>query len=254
MLSLIPRRTGLPEDGRALLARHLAVWQLLDEQERERLLQLTDVLLARKTWEAARGFALDDTVRVVIAGQAALLVLGLDVDHYRSVDAVVVHPGAFTTDGLREGGVPGTVTDGRVPVLGVAQSGRGPLAVAWDHALAAAHGRTPGSNVVLHEFAHKLDMANGALDGAPLLPRGLEADWVRVCTETYLDLVHGRARPPLGWYGATNPSEFFAVTTEAFFTQPGELRQAEPALHDVLTRFYRQDPAARLDRLSRRAA
>jgi Mlc titration factor MtfA (ptsG expression regulator) len=227
---------------------HLAVWRLLDDDEQDRLLALTDHLLSRKTWEAARGSSLDDTQRVVVAAQAALLVLGLDVEHYWAVSAVVVHPRAFSTTGLREGGVPGTVTSGRVPVLGVAQPGRGPVAVAWDHALAAAHGATLGSNVVLHEFAHKLDMGDGALDGTPLLPPDLRSDWARVCTDAHLDLVHGRARPPLHPYAATNASEFFAVATEAFFTLPRALRQTETALYDVLSRFYRQDPAARVDR------
>jgi len=98
---------------------------------------------------------------------------------------------------------------------------------------------------VLHEFAHKLDMRGGTIDGTPLLPRDLRADWVRVCTDVYEDLVAGRPRPPMRWYGATNPGEFFAVATEVFFEQPRELAAFEPALYDVLTRFYRQDPAVR---------
>jgi Mlc titration factor MtfA (ptsG expression regulator) len=47
------------------------------------------------------------------------------------------------------------------------------------------------------------------------------------------------------WYGATNPGEFFAVATEVFFEQSHELQESEPALYEVLARFYRQDPAAR---------
>jgi Mlc titration factor MtfA (ptsG expression regulator) len=241
-------------DAGAIVEQHLFVWRLLDDDERDRLLALTDHLLSRKAWEGARGSRLDDTQRVVVAAQAALLVLELGVEHYRAVSAVVVHPRAFVTAGLREGGVPGTVTSGPVPVLGVAQAGRGPVAVAWDHALAAAHGATPGSNVVLHEFAHKLDMGDGAADGTPLLPPDLRVDWARVCTDAYLDLVHGRPRPPLHAYAATNPSEFFAVATEVFFTLPRALRHAEPALYDVLSRFYRQDPANRVGRAASRAA
>ncbi|MCU1595588.1 MAG: hypothetical protein JWO12_2980 [Frankiales bacterium] len=239
------RRTGLPPNGQALIAAHLAVWGLLDEAEQQRLLHVTDELLSRKRWEAARGFELNDTVRVVIAAQAAVLVLGLSTDHYRLVSGIIVHPSTMQTSGVRPGPSQGTVTADRLSVLGLAQDGRGPVVLAWDQALADAHQTEAGHNVVLHEFAHKLDMLDGAIDGTPVLPRDLRADWVRVCTEVYEDLVAGRPRPPMRWYGATNPGEFFAVATEVFFEQPRELLSFEPALYDVLRRFYRQDPAGR---------
>ena len=239
------RRPGLPPDGEALVAQHLAVGPLLDDEEQQRLLQVTDKLLSRKRWEAARGFALDDTVRVVIASQAALLVLGLSTDHYRLVSGIVVHPSTLQTSGVRAGPSLGTVSADRLAVLGLAQDGRGPVVLAWDQALTGAHRTERGHNVVLHEFAHKLDMLDGTIDGTPLLPREVRADWVAVCTAVYEDLVAGRPRPPMRWYGATNPGEFFAVATEVFFEQALELAAFEPELYDVLSRFYRQDPAAR---------
>ena len=245
-----PRRRGLPADGEALVAHHLAAWALLDPQEQQRLLQVTDELLSRKRWEAARGFELTDTVRAVIASQAALLVLGLGTDHYRLVSAIVVHASTLRTSGPRAGPSPGTVTADRLAVLGLAQDGRGPVVIAWDQALAGAHRAEPGHNVVLHEFAHKLDMLDGTVDGTPLLPPDVRAEWVSVCTEVYDDLVAGRPRPPMRWYGATNPGEFFAVATEVFFDQPTALATFEPALYDVMARFYRQDPAARETRLT----
>jgi MtfA peptidase len=238
-------RHGMPQGGPALVVEHLAVWPLLDADEQRHLLHDIDHLLATKTWEAARGFALDDTVRVVIAAQAALLVLGLSLDHYREVSGIIVHPTTMRTHGERPGPSAGTVSADRLAVVGLAQGVRGPVVLAWDQALAGAHRSDPGSNVVLHEFAHKLDMLDGVVDGTPVLAHDLRADWVRVCTEVYDDLVAGVPRPPLRWYGATNPGEFFSVATELFFEQPNELQGLEPALYDVLLRFYRQDPAAR---------
>lgn len=240
------RRAGLPVEARALVERHLAVWPQLTEDEQERLLEIADELLSRKQWEAARGFELDDTVRVVIAAQAALLVLELGTDHYRSVSAVIVHPSTVHVRGVRPGLAPGTVTSRGLDVLGLAQDGQGPVVIAWDQALAGAHRSEPGHNVVLHEFAHKLDMRDGAIDGTPLLPTDLRADWVRVCTGLYDDLVAGLPRPPMRDYGATNPGEFFAVATEVFFEQALELAVLEPELYGVLARFYRQDPARRI--------
>ena len=244
-MSLRFRRRGLPPDGQALVEQHLALWPLLEADEQQRLLVLTDELLSRKRWEAARGFVLTDTVRTVIAAQAALLILRLTVEHFRLVSAIVVHPSTLQTSGVRPGPIAGTVTADRLSVLGLAQDGRGPVVVAWDQALAGAHRAEPGHNVVLHEFAHKLDMLDGSIDGTPLLPRDLRADWIATCTEVYDDLVAGVPRPPMRWYGATNPGEFFAVATEVFFEQSRELAAYEPRLYDVLARFYRQDPASR---------
>ena len=235
----------MPEDGLALVAEHLAVWLLLDADEQQHLLRDIDQLLASKTWEAARGFALNDTVRIVIAAQAALLVLGLSLDQYRGVSGIIVHPSTLHTSGERAGPSTGTVSADRLAVVGLAQGGTGPVVLAWDQALAGAHRSLPGENVVLHEFAHKLDMLDGVVDGTPLLDRDLRAEWVRVCTEVYDDLVADVPRPPMRWYGATNPGEFFSVATEVFFEQPRELQACEPSLYDVLLRFYRQDPAAR---------
>ena len=227
------------------MERHVAVWHLLDAGEQQRLLQIADELLSRKRWEAARGFELTDTMRVVIAAQAALLVLALSTDHYRLVSAIVVHPSTVQTTGPRPGPSLATVTDDPLPVLGLAQDRRGPVVLAWDEALAGARRAQPGHNVVLHEFAHKLDMRDGAIDGRPLLPAEAQATWVRVCTGVYEDLVAGRPRPPMRWYGATNPGEFFAVATEVFFEQSRELLAWEPELYAVLAGFYHQDPAAR---------
>jgi len=115
-----------------------------------------------------------------------------------------------------------------------------------DRALADAHGDHPGHNVVLHEFAHKLDLADGAFDGTPGLARHSLEEWVRVCTPIHADLQVGIPRPPLRPYAAVNPAEFFAVATGVFFELPLELRDAEPELYRVLSAFYRQDPAIRV--------
>jgi MtfA peptidase len=242
------RRTRVPHDTEATIAANLAHWRGLDAGERQRLLEDTAWILDNKHWEAAKGFTLDDTVRVVIAAQAALLILGLSTDHYRAVSAIVVHPTTTVTRGERAGPVPGTRRDDVQPIHGLAQDRRGPVLIAWDQALASARQPERGHNVVLHEFAHKLDMLDDLVDGTPPLPRQDVERWVQALTAVYEALGAGEARPPLRSYGATNPAEMFAVATEAFFDQPAELLANEPDLYGVLADYYRQDPAARLRR------
>jgi len=175
-------------------------------------------------------------------------VLGLHVDEYREVSAIVVYPTTMQSRGVYAGPVPGTVTDEVIPVLGEAHDERGPVLLAWDQAEHAARNPGSGHNVVFHEFAHKLDMRDAIVDGTPRMERGDIAEWVEVCTEAYNALEAGIDRPPLQAYGATNPAEFFAVTTEAFFDVPEALELNEPRLYEVMRHFFEQDPAARARR------
>jgi Mlc titration factor MtfA (ptsG expression regulator) len=243
---VLHRRRGLPDGWPAIVERRVAMWALLDERERDEIAATSDWLLRHKHWEAAHGFALTDEMTVTIAAQAALLVLGLSVDEYREVSAIIVYPTTMQSHGVSAGPVPGTVVDGAVPVLGEAHHDRGPVLLAWDEVQAAARHPGRGRNVVFHEFAHKLDMRDHIVDGTPLLKdRGDLERWVAVCTEAYDALRAGDERPPLSPYGATNPAEFFAVATEAFFDVPVALAASEPALYEVLRDYFNQDPAAR---------
>ena len=246
---MLHRRHGLPEGWLGIVEEHVALWPTFDADEQELLEGTSDWLLRHKHWEAAHGFELTDAITVTIAVQASMLVLGLDVDDLREVSAVIVYPTAVASSGLHAGPVRGTLVDGPVPVRGEAHDARGPVILAWDEADAAARQPGRGHNLVVHEFAHKLDMEDGIVDGTP--PLGSQdalRRWVDVCTEVFEALREGVDRRPLRGYGATNPAEFFAVATEAFFDVPIALEHHEPALYEVLGDYFGQDPAARARR------
>lgn len=243
---MLHRRRGLPDQWLEIVEEHVAVWSRLDDTDRETLETTSDWLLRHKHWEAANGFALTDEITVTIAAQAALLVLGLSVDDYREVSAIVVYPTAMVSRGEHAGPISGTVSDGPIPILGEAHDHRGPVLLAWDEADAAARHIGTGHNVVVHEFAHKLDMLDGVVNGSPPLAGRVDADrWRAVCTDAFTALAEGTDRPPLQPYGATNPAEFFAVTTEAFFDVPASLARHEPDLYEVFRDFYGHVPPAR---------
>jgi MtfA peptidase len=122
----------------------------------------------------------------------------------------------------------------------------GPVVLSWDAAANA-----PGMNVVVHEFAHKLDMANGEADGMPPLHSGMDprtwSEAFRVAYEGFCDAVDRGKETWLDPYAAESPGEFFAVVSEAFFTAPNETQRRYPDVYEQLKRYYRQDPAGRLD-------
>ncbi|CAN5236721.1 zinc-dependent peptidase [soil metagenome] len=250
-MSLLRRRRGaeLPDDWEQLVDRHVAQWQVLDLDERARLSDDVATLVTTKRWEAAQGYELTDRHRVVIAAQAALLVLGLDVGWYRDVSTIIVHPSTMCYDRSEPGPVEGTEVYGSVHLIGEAAHD-GPVAIAWDAASVAARHPERGYDVVLHEFAHKLDMLDGVIDGTPPLHDDeLHERWVQVCTEEFHRFGAGLDEAELiDDYAATDAGEFFAVVTETFFGRSEELDEHHPALYGVFRDFYRQDPASRLRR------
>ncbi len=230
---------------RDLLRSRLGHWNELSADEQSRLELLALALIAEKDWEAAADFEIRDETMVLIAAQAALIALDLPDDVYRGVEAIVVHPTTVVLHGPHSQNQ-GLMSDEPMPILGQAVY-NGPVVIAWDTVLDDARHPGRGHNVVFHEFAHKIDMLDGTVDGTPPLTTTDElARWVEVCTRVYEQVVVGEAGHSLRSYAGVNPGEFFAVATEVFFDAPVALRSEHPDLYEVLQGFYRQDPAARV--------
>ena len=207
-----------------------------------KLRELALLFLAEKQFAGAHGLQVTDRMRVCIAAQACLPILELGLDWYAGWTGIVVYPGDFRvrrewTDDA------GVVHERDDELSGEAMPG-GPVVLSWD---AAAH--DPHINVVIHEFAHKLDMLNGEADGVPPLHAGMDRRaWVAAFDEAYDGFCDAVDRGRDTWldpYAAEHPSEFFAVVSEAFFEDGRETRRRYPELYEQLKRFYRQDPAGR---------
>ncbi len=244
------RKRPFPAGWEAIIRANVAHYCMLSDAERAELRAMVQVFLEEKRWEGCGGLVLTDEVRVTIAAQACLLQLGLPHDYYRDVGVILVYPSAVMLPERR----PGVFEriDGPVgpsfPILGQALNW-GTVILAWDDAVHGARHPEGGHNLVYHEFAHKLDMLDGAADGTPLIADRLQlARWVAVCSQEFLRLrrlVEGGHKTFLDAYGARNEAEFFAVATEEFFDRPLDLRKHAPDLYGVLRDYYRQDPAKR---------
>ncbi len=234
---------------RPILVAGFQHWSLLDQAELDRMEMLVARFMATTDWEAANKFKLTEPIKVLIAAQASMLLLGLDLDGYDDVTSVIVHPANVRLRGNRPSGG-GTFSSSPTVIAGQAHY-KGPVLLSWAAARRGAKFPEHGQNVVYHEFAHRLDMLDGITDGTPPLEDAAAlARWTEVCTAAY-DEVRAQGSPVLRPYAGTNPAEFFAVATEVFFNQPHQLCEHEPALYAELRSFYRQDPAARVARPDR---
>jgi Mlc titration factor MtfA (ptsG expression regulator) len=241
-------RRAIPDD---LWKRTLVRYPFLQRRDPEaaaELRRLTSLFLDRKEFSSAGGLKLTDAMVVAIAAQAVLPVLRLGLQRYDRFVGIVVHPDQVVAQ--REFTDEHGVVHAYDEVLaGEAMEG-GPVMLSWHDVRAAGHSAASGYNVVIHEFAHVLDMEDGVADGVPLLPPDLPgAEWQRVLTaeyERFTARVTFDEPTTLDPYGAQSEEEFFAVASELFFAHPQAMKDEHPALYGVFVRFYRQDPAAEM--------
>ena len=219
----------------------------LSEDESRRLRDLFVLFTHEKRVEGCGGMQLTERVRTLIAVQACLIVLELGIDAYCGFDTVLVYPREFRTRFSFEDEV-GLVHEEDSSALGEAWPS-GPVVLSWEDLQPCDDDVEDGFNLVVHEFAHKLDMLSGDEDGVPPLHSGMDAElWRRTFDEAIADIERTCGRggePAVDPYAAESNAECFAVFSETFFQVPLLLRDAYPAAYDQLRAFYLQDPAAR---------
>ena len=221
------------------------------ESELTRLRERVVLFLSDKSIVPSEGFEVTPLMRAMIAIQACVLVLNLDRRFYDGWHNVIVYPDEFVTN-LEYEDEAGVVHRRAEPLAGEAMPG-GPVVLSWPDVEASADWSATGMNLVIHEFAHKIDMRNGEANGFPPLPPEMpRRGWQRTMAEAY---AHFRARVEKGEdtaidpYAAESPAEFFAVLSEVFFAEPTLLRMEYPKVYQLFTQFYRQDPASRTELL-----
>jgi Mlc titration factor MtfA (ptsG expression regulator) len=240
------RRRPIPDDlwKRTLVRFPFLRWR--SPQEQAELRRLTSLFLDRKEFTAAGGLRLTDAVAVSIAAQAVLPVLKLGLSRYDSFVGIVVYPDQVVArrnvqddDGL--------VHEYDETLAGEAVQG-GPVMLSWRDVREAGRPGAGNYNVVVHEFAHVLDLADGQSDGVPLLPAGLSRSaWLGVLEpqfEAFVKRVEAGEDTALDPYGASGIDEFFAVASESFFVDPHTLAAEHEPLHQMLERLYGQDTRA----------
>ncbi|HWA97197.1 MAG TPA: M90 family metallopeptidase, partial [Pirellulales bacterium] len=215
-----------PDAWQAAIQRNVRLYSMLPAEEHADVRNYVHDFTAEKNWEGCGGLEMTDEIRATISAHVAILTLGFDEQYFSRVLSILVYPTSYIAPRVP------FVREGLVLERDDAREGeawyRGPVILSWADVLTDGRGERPGRNLVLHEFAHQLDMLNGASDGIPAIETNAELQrWKKVVGSSYRRLVRdceaGR-RPVLNCYGATSRTEFFAVATEAFFELPMELR------------------------------
>lgn len=246
-------RRAIPD---ALWRRTLKRFKFLPAQgpQADELRRLCSLFLDCKEFTGAQGLVVRDDMAVAIAAQACLPILHLGLSAYDGFVGIVVHASSVrarreATDDL------GIVHEYDEVLSGEILEG-GPVMLSWRDVRGANHTAEDGYNVVIHEFAHILDLGNGRLDAMPALPATIDqALWAQTWSRAYgvFALQVDQGQPTLlDPYGAERLEEFFAVAVEAFFVAPHSLNRTDPALYDLLRQYFAQDPLINVAPSSRR--
>lgn len=225
------KNTPPPDHWHTLLEKTLPMITRLSPAYWQQLGGLMQVFLRTKKFQGCGGLELTEEMKVTVAAQACMLLLGRDADVYPKLKTVLLYPHTYT--------------DGTTARLGESWNS-GVVVLSWNSVAGGARNFADGHNVTFHEFAHQLDQESGAADGAPILEEASAYQtWARVFTHEFEDLVdkteHG-GRDVMDDYGATNPAEFFAVATETFFEKPRQMQKKHPELYEKLRGYYKVDP------------
>lgn len=235
----------LPLEWVAILEQNMPYYLCLSPEDQRQLQGLIQVFLAEKNFEGCGSLGITDEIRLTIAAQACILLLGRQTDFYPTVRSILVYPDEYQAR-VNEEQPDGTVIEGSEARLGEAWS-HGYVVLSWMDVLEDAADIHSGRNIVFHEFAHQLDNEWEAAEGMPVLPEPSMYDgWARVFSREYTALLNSitRNRPTLlDEYAATSPAEFFAVATEFYFEKSTELKKRHAELFQQLKLFYGWDPS-----------
>lgn len=227
-----------------VIERNMPLYGKLPEELRGRLHERIGRFVETVRFEGCGGLELTEEMVLTVAAQACLLVIHREGKPFPGLKAVYLYPSTFSSVQKRVDAM-GVVTEGEVRRLGESWK-TGTIVLAWDSVERGARNIGDGENVTFHEFAHELDHEDGATDGAPGLPgKAAYRSWARVFTANYEDFLDrvARGKPTvIDEYGATNPAEFFAVATEAFFEKPRQLHARRPELYAEMMGYYGLDP------------
>jgi MtfA peptidase len=235
---------AIPDDLWALTLARFPFLSRRSEDDLVQLRKLATLFLAQKEFHGAQGLQITNEIAVAIAAQACLPILQLGLTHYANFVGIVVHPDEVVArrEVMDEDGVVHSYDE---TLVGEAAEG-GPVMLSWHDVAIAGESADWGYNVVIHEFAHVLDMGDGVADGIPLMPdMAAREAWAAVIDDEYnlfCDDVDAGYETLLDPYGAQSVDEFFAVASEAFFVAPEDFKAHHPALYELFSTYYRQSP------------
>ncbi|MCF6289249.1 MAG: zinc-dependent peptidase [Proteobacteria bacterium] len=229
-------KSEFPTQWVEILQKNFALYSHLPEDLLRQLHGHINIFLHEKNFVGYKGIIIDDTIRVVIAAQACVLLLNRKTNYYPHLTNILIYPNAFNHAQQKSNQITGRLGE---------SWHRGPIVLSWQHSHQGGANMHDGHNLIMHEFAHQLDQENGNSDGLPILQYNNIAQWSKILSKEFKTLkIKSKLKKNkfIDEYGATNPAEFFAVITEHFIEQPRQFKKKHPDLYLELQKYYQINP------------
>lgn len=250
------QKRRVPEALWEQCVRALPFVRILSAADLARLKNLVSLFLDTKEFHGARGLVVTDRHAVMVGIQACMPLLhiapkdrpDLALAWYDSFVGIVLYPAQMRARREWED-EHGIVHQGSEILAGEVLEG-GPLVLAWSDVASAGASSQQAYNVVIHEFAHVMDLRDGIADACPPMPKAQRAAWMQVMESEYTAFrekcdawarfggADGLAQPLLDDYAATRIEEFFAVAAEAYFVNPAQFAAHHRPLQAVFDEFF----------------
>ncbi len=238
------KKLPFPKEWEQTLIQYVPIYRYMPKSLKRELHGHIQIFLSEKHFEGCAGLIINDTIRLCIAAQACILLLNRNTDYYPKLRTILVYPHTYVANQIE---YQGPIHSEELSVRLGESWQNGTVVLAWDHIKNGACDISSGNNLVLHEFAHQLDQEDGISDGTPYLAsKSKYITWSKILTKEFEYLQHAvehNKKDILDQYGATDPAEFFAVSTETFFEKPIQLKKTHPKLYKELHDYYQVDPA-----------
>lgn len=235
----------LPKHWISLLENNIPLYTRIPDQLTAHLHGCIQLFVHEKQFVGRGGIDIDDNIRLTIAGTACMLLLHGRQKRFPGFKTIIVYPDTYIAKQTsHDGSLESVENSHRAGESWV----RGPIVLSWGDSMRGSHNAKDGHNVVLHEFAHKLDEQSGAMNGLPVLKDSTHyVEWAQVLNNEFMSLKQRAQRGKnsvLDEYGTVSAPEFFAVATESFFEKSSQMKKKLPDLYKQLSRFYDIDPAS----------
>lgn len=238
----ILKKHALPDKLWHETTQQLPLLDWLTASQMARLRVLSTLFIHRKSFFGAQDMEITLEMKIIIAAQACLEILELGIDSFDGWVEIIIYPSAFRTE--REVPDENGLMHVEKNVLSGEAWGQGPVILSWNDVEKDSYTLRQGHHVVIHEFAHKLDMLNGRANGMPPLHPNMPIEaWTQALSDAYHHLIQRlkHHHHEINAYAATNPAEFFAVMSEYYFTDPQALLRYYPDVYQQLKAYYRLD-------------
>ena len=220
---------------RAILAEKISFYQALSQSDKTRF-EKEILYFINHTTITGVEMKIDDTDRLLVAASAVIPLFGFPELRYRNISEVLLYKGTFNADNQTEGeernilGKVGSGTMNRLMILSLPALHQG------------FENERGKSNVGIHEFVHLIDKADGMTDGVPenLMQKQYVIPWLQLVHQEIEKIKDNES--DISPYGATSEVEFLSVASEYFFNRPDLFEEKHPALYELMTKMYRQEP------------